>query len=96
MAIYIRFSSRYRKKLSRIFYIKHIQEVYLFGFNSCSIFFTETEFCDGNIVKNDVEVSGSFCQFLANKQRNLLTLGDQLGCIEFGDHTFKNFIADGG
>ena len=73
-----------------------VTRFYLFSFNGSSIFFTETELCDGHIIKNNVEVSGTFCQFSPNKQGNLLALGDQLWCIEFGNHTFQNFIANGG
>lgn len=67
----------------------------LFGFNSCSIFFTETKLRDWHIIKNDVEIPSSFCEFTTDEKWNLLTLCNKLRRIEFCNYTFQNFIANG-
>lgn len=68
----------------------------LFSFNSGSILFAETELGDGNVIKDDIEISRTFCQFTTHEQGNLLSLCDQLWGIEFGNNTFQDFITNRG
>lgn len=63
---------------------------YLLRFNSCCVFTTEAELCDGDVIQDDVEILGSLCQLLANQQRHLLTLCDQLRGIELGNHALQH------
>lgn len=64
----------------------------LFGFNGGRVLRTETQFGDGHIVQENVEVLRTFDQIDTNQVRHLLTLSDQLRGIEFSYDTFQNFV----
>jgi len=44
---------------------------HLLGLNSSRVLLAETQFCDGNIIQDDVEVSSSLNQLTPHQQRNL-------------------------
>ena len=67
----------------------------LLGFDGRGVFPSKAEFCDGNVVEDDVEVPGPVGQLFPDQHGDLLALGDQLGRIELGHDALQDLIADG-
>ena len=43
----------------------------LLGLNCCRVVFAKWQLCDGHIIKNDIEISGSICQLFSYQWWNL-------------------------
>ena len=67
----------------------------LLGLDGGGILSAECQFRDRHVVENDVEISGSVGELLSDEQRDLLTLRDELGGVEFCDDALQNLVADG-
>lgn len=56
----------------------------LLGLDGGGVLPAEAELGNGDVVQDDVEISGAVGQLLADQHGDLLTLRDQLGSVELG------------
>ena len=71
-------------------YIRSVTPLYLLGLHGLGVFPAKCQLSYRDVIQDDVEVTGTFCQLLADHQTDLLTLRDQLGSIELGHNTFQH------
>ena len=50
---------------------------------------------DGNVLEDDIKLSGSFEKIFSNPRTDDFSLGDEFSGIELGYGSFKDFISDG-
>lgn len=64
-------------------------------FNGFEIFLTESQFSDGQVVDNDVEVGGSLGQESFDSLRNLVSLTEQLRSRKLSHDSSEDLVAEG-
>lgn len=56
----------------------------------------EYTYCKRNIIQHDIKSRRSSDQIIPDKPTNVLTLGDQLTCVELCHHTLQHLVYDRG
>ena len=67
----------------------------LFTLDGIEILFAEGQLSDGDVVDDDVEVGGPLGEEVTYSVRDLVSLGEKLGCWKLGHYCSQDLVANG-